>query len=559
MRKCILVPFRTVNFHYRLTLMRRSIYMVFVLFLAQCASKPSIREEETAKTALLCGTVPISLSDIDKLPTPKQWSNIGNSHLVLQNSSTEAQEWFDQGLNMLHSFFHLEAYRAFQQVIRTDASQPMGYWGIAMCQPGFGSVENPLWKNNIQKAFELRSKATPFQQQLIEASYMLINQGIDAAQMPFRNLYKNFPAEPEAVAFAAIILRQKGDEKTLAEIKEWLEKALVQFPDNVGLMHYYVHVMELMPTAAQAIPVAEKMKKLAADAPHLLHMPGHLYYLSGDYDKAVKTYEYAKTKELAYHKAENIPLSANQNYIHNLQFIAVAQAELGDYEATMKTAKEIAYLNLSAEMPNEGAIQVMLYEVRILPALVAIRYNRWQDAIKELSFWLNTPDVPIKKPMVRLYLEAMLAYTKGMNAIYPTNGGNLRVEGMEEAIRHGQELGQLMQQFEQQANTQQNSPEWQIINETFDIMSMARYELAGWIDNLNPRQPFNDTAWKEAYSLESAIRYDEPPRLMYPIAESEGRLHLLRGEKTEAQKAFDKALQKRPKSPMIFKLKKKEI
>ncbi|MEI7585124.1 hypothetical protein [Runella sp.] len=85
-------------------------------------------------------------------------------------------------------------------------------------------------------------------------------------------------------------------------------------------------------------------------------------------------------------------------------------------------------------------------------------------------------------------------------------------------------------------------------------MSMARYELAGWIDNINPAQPFNDMAWKEALNLEKYILYDEPPRLMYPMGESLGRLHQYRNEKSKAKQAYALALQKRPKSPMILKL-----
>lgn len=536
--------------------MKLHIYQIMVIATVGCLvlNCRTSTQEKVSKSIPLCNGGVASLNSLYKLPTPKEWNNIGNSHLDIHSQKPKAQQWFNQGLNMLHGFWHLEAYRAFQQVIALDNENPMGYWGIALCQPGFGGSNMTVWKNAIQRAYDLRSQATPMQQDLIEATYVLINNGIEAAQMPFRNLYKNFPNEPEAIAFAAIMLRQHENENTQQEVKQLLENAMKQFPENTAFMHYYVHVMELRSEFAKAIPVAEKMKKLAIDAPHLQHMPGHLYYLNGDYQNAANTFGATKIQESAYHKAEKIPFSANQNYVHNLQFLTLAQAELGNYQTAMKTAKEVAYLTLSNEIPNEGTTQLILYEGRILPALLAIRYHNWSDAKQEINFWLYTPDAPIQNNIVKLYLQAMLAYVQGMEAIQRTSSNALYAEGINEATKSGAELTQLMQQFKQESLAKQNTSEWKLINKTYDIMSMARYELAGWIDNIDKTKPFNETAWKEAVALQNKIPYDEPPRLMYPIEESLARLHKIRGEKKSFQQAKKQALQRRPKSKTIINL-----
>lgn len=83
-------------------------------------------------------------------------------------------------------------------------------------------------------------------------------------------------------------------------------------------MHYYIHVMELRPEFGTAKEIAEKITGIAPNAPHLTHMPGHLYFLGGEYTKAIKAYSAAKKQETDYHVAKKIPFSANQNYIHNL-------------------------------------------------------------------------------------------------------------------------------------------------------------------------------------------------------------------------------------------------
>lgn len=186
---------------------------------------------------------------IDALPTPSFRESIGTSSLRIYTQNILAQKWFHQGLNLLHGFWHLEAYRAFSQVVKLDSACAMGYWGLAMCQPGFGSADS-RWVNAINKAAALKSTASPLEQQLISACQILLLQGPDAALQPFRALANHYPNQPEAVAFAAIMMRQTNNDMTGPvgnEIKTMLEKAMRQFPQNTALMHYYVHLMELRP------------------------------------------------------------------------------------------------------------------------------------------------------------------------------------------------------------------------------------------------------------------------------------------------------------------------
>jgi tetratricopeptide (TPR) repeat protein len=477
---------------------------------------------------------------------------LGNSHLSISTRSAEAQQWFDQGLNLLHDFWHIEAYRAFRQVIRLDSACAMGYWGVAMCQPGFGGDDNGVWRKAMARAKALQAPASELEKSLITATEALVLQGIHGAVPAFRALAARFPHEPEVLAFAAIVLRQnvRTDDggKSSDEVKAFLEQAMQRFPEHTGLQHYYVHVMEVRPDFKAVKALAERMPAAAPGASHITHMPGHIYFLEGQYAKAAAVFEKARQQELAYHKAENIPYAADQNYMHNLHYLTVAYSELGQKEKALTTAQQYANITLSQQAPadgsrSDGSALMLLYEGRILPALVHIRYREFAKAGEKLSFWLNSLDVPLTNPLVRLYLQGMQAYCRGMEAVE-------QGEATQAAVQGGQ-LTQLMQAFEQEGMKHQQSGEFKSINETYDILSMARYELAGWIDNLNPAQPFNEMAWKAALDLEAAIAYDEPPRLMAPIGESLGRLYLRRGDPPEARKAFVLALGKRPNSPFI--------
>lgn len=221
----------------------------------------------------------------------------------------------------------------------------------------------------------------------------------------------------------------------------------------------------------------------------------------------------------------------------------MAQAEAADYPGALAAAVSLSNVSLSSSIPNDGAAAMLLYEGRILPALVHIRFREWQKAIGQFDALLNSPDRPIQNTLVRLYFQIMRLYCMGMQAV--SRGET------QQAIAYGGELSQLLTQYEQQGAARKNTPEFKNINETFDIMNMARYELAGWIDNMDKTQPFNDAAWKEALLLQSKIRYDEPPRLMYPVEESMARLHKQRAEISLYQQSKQMALLKRPNSKVL--------
>lgn len=516
------------------------------LLIINCTNDTQSNKKVQLKTSSICGVNNFNIRILDSMKTPQIRQNIGNSHLIISTTNKDAQRWFDQGLNLLHDFWHVEAYRVFKEVIKADPNCAMGYWGIAMCQPGFGGDDNTAWVAAIDKAISLKNKANPLEKDLIVATELLVKKGINEALLPFKQLILKYPNEPEIVAFATIVLRQNvqaDDPQSSDDVKKIVEEGLQKFPNHTGLLHYYIHVMEVRPDFVKVKEMAEKMPATAPDASHIQHMPGHIYFLEGNYAKAIEVFEKARQKEIAYHKAENIPYSADQNYMHNLHYLAVAYSEMGNKSKALEMAQHYANITLSQDAPIDGSALMLLYEGRILPALVHIRFREFDKANEKINFWLNSLDMPLTNPLVRTYLQAMQAYCKGMSAIIKTD--------IHAAITHGNTLTQLIRSFEKQGVERQKSVEYGIINQIFDILSMAKYELAGWIDNADKSKPFNDYAWKEAYDLEAAIPYDEPPRLMYPVGESLARLHRLRGEKKETEKAKERALLKRPNSILI--------
>src|SRR5947209_19711796 len=61
---------------------------------------------------------------------------MGTVHLAITTSNPEAQQFFDQGLAQMHSFWAREAERSFLQAAALDPVAPMPQWGIAMVAAG---------------------------------------------------------------------------------------------------------------------------------------------------------------------------------------------------------------------------------------------------------------------------------------------------------------------------------------------------------------------------------------------------------------------------------------
>lgn len=60
----------------------------------------------------------------DKLPLspPPLLRGIGSSEIIIPTSSAAAQNYFNQGLRLLHCFWDFETYRAFQEPVHLDDS-----------------------------------------------------------------------------------------------------------------------------------------------------------------------------------------------------------------------------------------------------------------------------------------------------------------------------------------------------------------------------------------------------------------------------------------------------
>ena len=86
------------------------------------------------------------------------------------------------------------------------------------------------------------------------------------------------------------------------------------------------------------IESAEKLGKLAPGSGHVVHMPGHIFYRVGDYERAREVFLQAARVDQEYMDRQHVSLSDDWNFSHNLSYLIADCAEAGRYREALQHA-----------------------------------------------------------------------------------------------------------------------------------------------------------------------------------------------------------------------------
>lgn len=236
--------------------------------------------------------------------------NVGTYKIEMCTSSQNEKEelvetLISQGLALHHAFQWEDAFRSFNEAISEDPAAPRAYLGMALILPSLRADQN-LIKDYLNKGVSAAKNCAEFPQDQLWADAVSIFQLLNGLPLPqgfpVTELGKQLNTEqlsqanvmatlsnilaeliqtyndPEAKAFAGWDLRNT----------ELLEPFLKEHPNHSGLVHYNVHINENSGQYDKAVAQAEHLVKLANNAPHLLHMYGHVLPLVGRHEEANK-------------------------------------------------------------------------------------------------------------------------------------------------------------------------------------------------------------------------------------------------------------------------------
>jgi tetratricopeptide (TPR) repeat protein len=249
--------------------------------------------------------------------SPPEYYDLGSYHRPITTSSEETQTWFDRGLIWVFSFNHEEAAKCFEKAIAHDEECAMAYWGLAYA---LGPNYNKPWDvfdeqektTNIRRthvaageAKKFSSAALPVERAFIDAIQSRYPQEWPAQDFSLWNkryaeamksVYKEFSEDLDVAALYADALMNltpwalwdmRTGEPTPAsralEAKDVLDRALSREDGlyHPGLLHSYIHLMEMSGKPEAALTIADSLRDLVPDAGHLRHMPSrksHIYH-----------------------------------------------------------------------------------------------------------------------------------------------------------------------------------------------------------------------------------------------------------------------------------------
>jgi hypothetical protein len=507
----------------------------------------------------------------DKLPVPEKLTGIGNAHIKI-TATPEAQMWFDQGLNLNHDFWDYESARAFEQAVRVDPNCAMCYWGLYLAE-SMRSNDDHYAEEALNKAVSLKNRASKSERLYIEASSAgsaasrnkkgKSDDGDSDEVKILRKLVNRSPHDLQAQIFLAWALDDGYDDdgnpkKGTQETLSMLQAVLKEDPDNSAANHYWIHAVESSPKPEQALRSAEILGRLAPTSGHMVHMPGHIFYRTGDYASADKSFAASTVADETYMQTQHVTVDDDWNYVHNLMYHIANLMEEGRLsDATALSARLTgARGQFSATLYIGSARDSM---ARLDPRLpVALRSADWPRVLEMLK---AAPAQPAPLTNLAFLSESLTDFATGMQAVESHD----LAQAEESSRRLDAQLWRVTERMKEEDATKEkekkkdNDAKKSALK---PMMVMPDANAEPLVSNLSlmslelraglliDKKQIDEAKklYAQAAREEKNLGYREPPAYIRPVSETQAAALLGASDWTGAKAAYQQALTERPKS-----------
>ncbi len=477
--------------------------------------------------------------------------DLGPFTRAVTTTSETAQTWFDRGLNWTYAYNHAEAVSCFQKAIEADPSCAMAHWGVAYAT---GPNYNLPWHlydpkgrakalaaayDATQAALAQIGHVSPVERAMIEALTARYPQRepIDDLR-PWDKAYTNamrgvleaFPDDMEVRSvFVEAIMNETPwkmwDLKTgevaekagTVEAREVLEDAFKSIPaswDHPGLLHLYVHLMEMSPFPELALRAGDRLRTIMPDGGHLTHMPTHIDVLCGNYRDVVAYNQQAIIADRKFLEREGALNVYAMYRTHNHHFAIYGAMFLGQYTPAIEAAQELIDTTpedlLRVPSPPmadfiEGYLSMKQH--------VLVRFGKWREIVDQ--------EMP-SDPDLYCATTAMMLYAK--TVAYSAMGDVESAETSKAAF----------------LAAKVKVPDTRRVhnNTVEDLLEIAEAMMNG---ELEYRLGNYDVAFdhlRRSVELDDALPYDEPWGWMQPTRHALGALLMEQGHYEEAEAVY---------------------
>lgn len=477
--------------------------------------------------------------------------DLGRYTCPVTTTSDAAQIWFDRGLNWTFGFNHNEAIACYTRALEADPGCAMAYWGIAYAA---GPNYNMPWAlyddrgrakalaqayDATQNALERLEGLTAVERALIEAL---------PARYPQRDITDSMSAWDQAYADAMRKVLANHPEhldvrsvfvESLMNLSPWkmwdLRKGVpaegaytVEAQDvletvldtggaamaHPGLLHLYVHLMEMSPHPEKALKAGDILRTLVPDAGHLVHMPTHIDVLCGDYVKVVRGNEAAVEADLKYFEREgafNVYTGYRQ---HNYHFVVYGALFLGQIEPALSAVRGMTETVPEAMLRIESPPMADFFESYMgLEPHILVRFGKWDELIQMQ---------PPEDPELYCTLNANTLYARAV--AFAALGRVAEAEAEEKLFLAACDAVPKTRMMHN--------------NTVRDLLEIAKEMVRGEIEY---RKGNYDAAYahlRRSVALDDDLPYDEPWGWMQPARHALGALLFEQGHAEEAEAVY---------------------
>jgi tetratricopeptide (TPR) repeat protein len=477
--------------------------------------------------------------------------DVGSYVRQVTTASAEAQTWFNRGLNWCFGFHHEEAVACFEKALAADPDCAMAHWGVGyaigpnynfpweLMDPGGKAAALGRAYDASRAASALAGGVTGPERALIaalQARYPqrdpLDDQRVwnDAFADEMRQAYRAHPDDLDIrCIFAEAILNRTpwkmwdprtGEPSSGAgtlEAREVLESAFRELPgaaSHPGLLHLHVHLMEMSPHPELALVSGDRLREVAPDMGHLVHMPTHIDIQCGHYRDAMHWNQKASVADRKFYDRAG-PMNFYSGYrIHNYHFAAYGAMFLGQFAPAIAAADELVETMPEAFLRIPSPPMANFFEAYVaIRQHVLIRCGKWHDNIAEQlpsdhELYCNT--------------GAIMHYAKG---VAHAALGNVALAEAEQTLFRAAAL---------------RVPESRYIHNVpcVRLLAIAEQMLSGEIAYRRGEVDAAFAHLRAAIALEDDLPYDEPWGWMQPVRHALGALLLEQGRVAEAEAVY---------------------
>jgi tetratricopeptide (TPR) repeat protein len=375
------------------------------------------------------------------------------------------------------------------------------------------------------------TKVAPFSCHLSSAKHdESTEKEINAYAQSMKAIAKKYPNDNDAKNFYAYALFNKiswnfWDNKhkinpLTPEIINTLKSSINQDQLSIGGNHYYIHVIEQSSHPENALESSSRLQTLVQGSEHLVHMPAHIYFLTGRYHEATASNLQAVETYKQYNKTclqQGFQPEINFLYFHNYDFLRTTAAMEGRKQLALDAARQIVNEPFSVwQKVDPTGLQWFIP----IPYFVEARFQLWDEILNE----------PIPNANYQ-YALGMWLYTQGLAL---ANTGKVTV-AEQQAIK----LEKIIKKGPIDKNLGEKG---------YTLLKIANELLAGTLSTIHGNEKSTIAHLKAAVKLQQEMGYHEPPDWYFPVKEALGNAYLKYGHPNDAKNMFEQVLKQYPKN-----------